>query len=436
MQADPANPSPDDLGESLPPRTTPTWEMELLLSGATVFALLQAYAALAPRAPELAIAAGQRAMPLLLPLLLYLQAAILALSGGLLIHLLLRAFWIALVGLRSVDPAGRVRTSRALGPWQRARVGEAWDALPARIAALDDRATVVFAVALGLARLMGQLFVYASLLVLLGVAIDFASGSRLPAATLFPVLVVVLLAPMLVAVALDNRAGRRGTSTPAWAQRVLAVYSRIGMTAQHSLSLQVLVHRLGGGGIGGRMGAFALVLVLMVVTTLLPLVLRGELTMLIRSGFPQLSIGAAESVRFSHYDALSPDTRLRRTPSIPAAQVEGHWLPLFVPWVDEWHAAPLAACSAPHGEDWIDDAGRATTVLACMAKAQPITLDGTAIGPDWLFTDDGGEGRRGFLAMIDLRSLPAGRHLLTIQPPPAGRDADDPDQVWRIPFWN
>lgn len=431
----PPPPQPDAEG-SLPPRTTPTWEMELLLSGATVFALLQAYAALAPRAPELAVAAGQRAMTLLLPLLLYLQAAMLALAGGLLIHLLLRAYWIALVGLHSVDPAGSVRRSRALGPWQRARVGEAWDAMPARIAALDDRATVVFAVALGLARLMAQLFLYATALVLLGLAIDFASGSRLPAETLFPVLVALLLGPMVAAAAVDNRAGRRGVAVPAWVQRVLAVYSRLGMTAQHSLSLQFLVHRLGGGGIGGRLGMVALVLVLMLATTLLPLVLRGELAQQLRAGFPRLSIGASESVRFVHYDALQPASAIRRTPSIPALQVDDPWLPLFVPWVDEWHAGPLATCSAAHGEDWVGDAGRAAAVLACMAARQPITLDGAPLTPAWMLTDDGGSGRRGFLAMIDLRTVPAGRHELTIQPPPDGRDADDPDRVWRIPFWN
>ncbi len=33
--------SAENSSERLPPRTTPTWEMELLISGATVFALFQ-----------------------------------------------------------------------------------------------------------------------------------------------------------------------------------------------------------------------------------------------------------------------------------------------------------------------------------------------------------------------------------------------------------
>jgi hypothetical protein len=434
MSTEPSPPPAEPEG-ALPPRTTPTWEMELLLSGATVVALLQAYAALAPRAPELAVVAGQEAMPLLLPLLLYLQAAMLGLAGGLLIHLLLRAYWIALVGLHSVDPAGSVRRSRALGPWQRARIGEAWDALPARIAALDDRATVVFAVALGIARLMAQLFVYASILVLLGLGLDFASGGRAPAGVMFPVLVAVLLGPMVTAVAVDNRAGRRGVPTPAWAQRVLGFYDRLGMTAQHSLSLQVMVHRLGGGrGLRGRLGVVVLMLVLMLATTLLPLALRGELTAQFRAGFPRLSIGAAEAVRFNHYDVLVPDGAIRRTPSIPSPEVDGPWLSLFVPWVDEWHADLLAGCSAGHAADWVEGPA-AAAVLACVAEAHPITVDGQPRTIPWLLADDGGLGRRGFVVMIDVRSLPPGRHLLTIQPPPKGRDADAPDRVWRIPFW-
>jgi hypothetical protein len=217
---------------------------------------------------------------------------------------------------------------------------------------------------------------------------------------------------------------------------VLATYSRVGMTAEHSLSLQVMVHRLGGGGTRGRLGAVALVMALMLATTLLPLALRGELAPQFRAGFPRLSIGAAESLRFNHYDALVDDGAIRRTPSIPAPQVEGSWLPLFVPWVDEWHATPLSRCSASMDADWITNPSHASTVLACMAQAQPITLDGVAIQPSWVFSDDGGRGRRGFLVMIDLRAVPAGRHELSILPPPEGRDADAADAVWRIPFWN
>jgi hypothetical protein len=412
--------------------------MELLLSGATVFALLQAYGWLAPNAVDLQRLAGLRMAPLLSPLLLYLQAAMLALAGGFLLHLLLRAYWVALVGLRSVDPLGGVRHSRSFGPWTRERIGAAWDALPQRIAALDDRATVVFAVALGLARLMGQLFLYASLAVLLSLAVDAASAGALPAVVGFIVLVSLLMLPFMAALAADSRAGRRGRDTPPLAQRLLRFYDRIGMTAQHNLSLQFLMHRLtaGRGRTRGVVAMVALMMALMIATSVLPIALRGELGERVRAGFPRLSIGDHATLRGLHYDDTAAGEAARRLPSIPGARIEGAWLPLFIPWVDVWHADPFADCVAPHGEAWRDAAGSARAVLDCMAALQPITLDGQPLVVAWQLVDDPLRDRRGFLAMIDLRGVPSGAHELTIQPAPPGRDAERPDEAWRIPFWN
>lgn len=424
--------------QALPPRTTPTWEMELLLSGATVFALLQAYGWIAPRAPDAARLAGLRLEPLLAPLLLYLQAAMLALAGGLLLHLLLRAFWIALVGLYSVDPAGKVRQSPSLGPWSRARIAAAWDALPTRIAALDDQATIVFAVALGLARLMGQLFLYASVMVLVGLALAAATSDAIPAELTFVTLACLLLLPFVVAIGIDGRAGRRGRPVPAAVQRVLAQYDRIGMTPQHNLSLQVLVYRLsaGGGRLRGVLAMMAIVFTLTVASALLPQALRGDLDDRLRAGFPRLAAGDHATLRGVHYDDSAAGVLAQRVPSIPSMRVEGAWLPLFIPWVDRWHDEGLATCSAPHGAGWRADPATSRATLDCIAALQPITLDGVSVQAPWQLADDPLRDRRGFLVMVDLRGVASGAHELAIQPPPPARDDDAPDTPWRIPFWN
>ena len=428
---------PGTDAELLPPRTTPTWEMELLLSGATVFALLQAYGWVAPRGVDMVQFAGLRMEPLLSPLLLYLQAGMLALAGGFLLHLVLRGYWIALVGLRSVDPAGSMRESSALGPWTRERIAAAWDALPERIATLDDRATVVFAVALGLARLMVQLFLYASLMVALSMVVDGLSAGRVPALTAFVPLVALFMLPFVVCAALDNRAGRLGRPVPRVVQRVLGIYDRLGMTPQHNLSLQFFMHRLtaGRGRARGVVGMFLVVLALMLATTALPPVLRGELGESLRAGFPRLSIGDHATLRGVHYEDTAAGVASRRLPSIPSARVEGDWLPLFIPWVDIWHAESFDACVAPHGTAWRQAAGSARAVLDCMAAQQPITLDGRPLAVAWHLADDPRRDRRGFLVMIDLRELPAGPHELAVAQPPAAREADSPMAVWRIPFW-
>jgi len=424
--------------QALPPRTTPTWEMELLLSGATVFALLQAYGLIAPRIADVAEMAGLRMQLLLSPLLLYLQAAMLALAGGLLLHLLLRAFWIALVGLYSVDPAGRVRKSPSLGPWSRARIAAAWDALPTRIAALDDQATIVFAVALGMARLMGLLFLYAGLMVLVGLALAAVTEDAIPAPATFAVLACLLLVPFVIAIAIDSRAERRGRAVPALVQRILGFYDRIGMTPQHNLSLQVLMYRLsaGGGRLRRALSVMAIIFVLTLCTMALPLALRGDLDDRVRAGFPRLVIGDHATLRGVHYADTASGPLARRVPSIPSMRVEGAWLPLFIPWVDLWHADGLATCSASHASNWRADPVSARAVLDCMAAGQAIALDGAPLQAPWHLVDDPLADRRGFLVMVDLRGVPSGPHELAVQPPPPARDDDAPDTPWRIPFWN
>ena len=427
---------PGTDAEVLPPRTTPTWEMELLLSGATVFALLQAYGWVAPRGVDVVQLAGLRLEPLLSPLLLYLQAGMLALAGGFLLHLILRGYWIALVGLRSVDPVGSLRESSAFGPWTRERIAAAWDALPERIAALDDRATVVFGLALGLARLMAQLFLYASLIVALSMVVEGVSAGRVPALAAAGVLVMLFMLPFAASAALDNRAGRLGRPTPRVVRGVLDVYDRLGVTPQHNLSLQFFIHRLaaGRGRARGVVGMFMLVLVLTLAANALPPILRGELGDRLRAGFPRLSIGDHATLRGVHYDDTASGVASRRLPSIPSARVEGDWLPLFIPWVDVWHADSFDACVAPHGTAWRQAAGSARAVLDCMAAQQPITLDGQPLSVAWHLADDPRRDRRGFLVMIDLRGLAAGPHELVVAQSAAARDPDEPEMAWRIPF--
>jgi hypothetical protein len=86
--------------------TTPTWEVDLLISGVAVFAMLQlpgwlddGVFAVMPRLDE--------AWATLVELLyFYAKSAALILAATFIIHLLLRARWIALVGMHVGLPAG------------------------------------------------------------------------------------------------------------------------------------------------------------------------------------------------------------------------------------------------------------------------------------------------------------------------------------------
>ena len=91
--------------DALPAHTTPTWEVELLISGVAVFAMLQL-----PGLLDDAIFAwrprfSQEWSSVVFLLYVYSKGAAVLLAGTFVVHLLLRARWIALVGLHSIHPA-------------------------------------------------------------------------------------------------------------------------------------------------------------------------------------------------------------------------------------------------------------------------------------------------------------------------------------------
>ena len=103
------------IGEDQPAkRTTPTWESELLISGATVFGLMQ----LPDPLNRLLIVwmNGNEAaiVDLLRTISIYLQFSLITLILTFVLHLLARGYWIALVGLHSVYPQG-VRCAEVAG---------------------------------------------------------------------------------------------------------------------------------------------------------------------------------------------------------------------------------------------------------------------------------------------------------------------------------
>ena len=113
----------DDGATALPRHTTPTWEVELLISGVAVFAMLQLPELLDNYILDWAPRLVDRWAKLLFVVYVYAKSAALILAVTFVIHLLLRARWIALVGMLSIYPEGR-----GLGPLpprpQRARVRE------------------------------------------------------------------------------------------------------------------------------------------------------------------------------------------------------------------------------------------------------------------------------------------------------------------------
>ena len=224
-------PSPRSSGpDALPQHTTPTWEVELLISGVAVFAMLQLPGWLDAHYFDLHARLGADWRPILQTAFLYLRATAMILAATFVLHLLLRAAWIALVGLDSVYPEGVDWPRLRVGPLTRsllhARNGSFADA----IERADNRATLVFASGV----LLAQVTLKFVLLIVLAAAVVLAAGMihPIPAAGVWAMLAfTAFLLPFVLAWAFDRRWGARLRPDGRIARTLTAIlrgYLRIG----------------------------------------------------------------------------------------------------------------------------------------------------------------------------------------------------------------
>jgi hypothetical protein len=441
---DDANPGLDtgNPADFLPARTTPTWEIEILLSGASVFALFQLYGALQQGMTPLIERLSPEMAGLWSMLGTYVQAGVLGLAIGFGAHLAIRAFWAAAVGLHSIDPTGSLGRTETVGPAQRALLAARWARQPERIAQLDDTATIVFALSLGLSQVMLGLIAMVLVAMAIGFAVHVASGGAVPLTPLVMGVMGLPLLPLMVATAVDGHRGKKGQPPAPWTVPVIRAYSVIGMSADGNIGLQMMVHRLSSGrrSYRGTVALMLLMTLLMVGVGSTIVIDRVGMGTLMKGEFPRLQPGQDEALRSIHYlDRLPPDEVLN-APVLPSELSSGPYLRLFIPYVPHWHDETLAGCReasrpADAEEDWRLAPGASAAVLRCFAATIAVQLDGNAVETPWMFSDDRRHDRRGFVVMIDVRALPAGRHELAVQQPAAALDEGERDAPWRIPFW-
>ena len=437
----PDRPDAPHPADALPARTTPTWEIEILLSGASVFALFQLYDGLQRALFEVFERLSPEALAMWSTLGGYVQAGVLALALGFVAHLLIRAYWAAAVGLYSIDASGSLARTRTVGPAQRQMLADRWERLPQRIAELDDLATLVFSVSLGLAKVMGVLVLLALCSATVGLTAATLGDGRIDAARTMMLVLGLSILPSLVATLVDNHRGKRQRPALRWTSVVLRPYAAIGLTADGNLSVQMMAHRLSGGrrSLKGTTVTALLMVSLVMIVILVPTLQRVGVGALLKGDYPALEAGQFHALRAVHYLDRLPADEVVRAPAIPSEIATGPYLRLFIPYVPHWHDGLLADCrGAPRSataEDWRHDAIASAATLRCLAEALPVRLDGRPVQALWLFAEDRRADRRGFVVMIDVRALEPGRYELQVEAPEAAFERDEPRVPWRIPFW-
>lgn len=422
----------DQTREQLPAHTTPTWEMELLVSGATIFGLLQLPGFLDRSYYRAVNLSSEAYASLLMPLWLYAKVAVVTLLLTFLLHLCLRGFWVALVGMSSAFPGG-VRWDRlGLGPIARERFAVQGDPIPAAIERADNRATRVFGVGFGFAMMMLLPLVLVVLAIVLSLLLGAVLGKAYPMQILLALVALAVL-PWALASVLDRRFGERLGQRPAWRRAIGGVaefYGRRGFGPPTTPLMALFVSHAGRPRFVGT--AIAVILPVALVIVMQAAFARGQTPL----GFRLAVSGKQTFSPFASPGAFYADQRseawtLLPLPYIPSRVVEGPYLELFIPFIARRHDAALQhACPAALGRGQ-DHRAR----LQCLASMTAIQLDGKAVAVPLLESTDPVTGQPGLLAMLPVRGLAPGQHELSLSEPDWSPDDDEAPRRYRIPFW-
>ena len=433
------NDTPTPPVAAMPNRTTPTWEMELLVSGATVFGLLQ----LPAQADRLLFGfynSSNFAVATLTPSLwVYVKFSLLTLIATFIVHLCLRGYWVALVGLHSVYPQGFRwdRMTTKLGPHYLASSRELTGEIDTVIERADNRASIAFGLGFGMATMMLMPMVVVSAIMVVVWLYEVLGGDGVHAmiATVVLGMVVMLVFVALVAwdksrgaaAGLDSRKGR-------WARGFFRFYGRLGFNRANNTLITLY-----GSNEGNRRTATVIGVVM---TAVMALVIWQILSERLGwsagdfAGLPDDVPMAVETLLPQHYASQRGDAvRMDPLPHIPDPVVRGHYLRLFVPYLPLRHNKAMAT-RCPEALAIDDDTGPRAR-LDCLAAIHAVAIDGNPVAIRFDAAEDPRTGQRGMIAMIPVHDLAPGRHELTLMRAPRNRrkDADEPPKPHRIPFW-
>ena len=417
-------------------RTARTWEVELLISGVAVFAMLQLPGWLDDRVFELEPRLGEDWRPVLLMSYFYAKSAAVVLAVTFALHLLLRAQWIALVGMHSVYPRGVLLERLRMGPIQRAIEESRHDSTEDAIERADNRASVVFAIGVTVAFILASVCVFFCGSLLLVTGLSQAFDWRLDPLKMMMVVFAVFMAPFLAAATIDQGlAGRLrpGGSVHRATHAVLSFYTRIGMGRRSNRIIALLTSN------GGERRMLALVFGAMIAAivgvSIAFTAMRSSSVVGSYGLFPDIPALRIDS---AHYDDQRNPARDDALPFVQSSVVTGPYLELVVPFrPSRAGEAMRQTCTQMKG---LTGDALAMARLTCLHQLHAVTLDGMPLANlRYEIASDPRTDRPALLAMIDVRSLAKGRHELRVARPPRGNRAPDPDSpdpgFHRIVFW-
>jgi hypothetical protein len=446
--ASPYDPEMKEAGQL----TSPTWELELFLSGALVFATFQLpdlvekfFHALEPH-----VAGVTRTV--VLDLSLYAKSIAYTLLITFTVHLVGRAQWVALMGLQSVFPKGIRWDELKIGPIARRMYERRTPSLGRVIAVLDNFCSIIFSMGM----MFVVLFLFSATIVGVTGGLGWLLSKGITGGRYFDAwflgIVAIFVAIPLVSGLLDRKLGPK-LAPDSTAYRVISAALRFSFALNFVRSIGPMMWVL-MSNIGRRKAVLALYAGLMgiiFVSTVDVMVRRGAVGL---NNYDYYGPSVLHGVASAHYENQRKPDANPREPMIQSDIIRDPYVRLFIPYSPGRHNAalaqacpglkPLQAEGLQVGGDTPVPDSLAVPALRCIAKVHDVKLDGAPIpNLDFAFYEHPATGLRGVVAYIAVDSLPRGRHVLTVMPaPPVPTPTDSADladarwkQPYVIPFW-
>ena len=399
----------------IPRRTTPTWEMELLLSGALVFSLLQL--------PTLIDTLQMRLLPMFsfgvstatLIVGLYLRAGLLALCFAFIAHLAVRAYWVALIGINSVFPGKPDWSKSWNSPIGKRVASQTWIPLEERIEAADNVASVIFALGIACVVMMLSLSVVISVMIAFGMALTALSGGRISSFAGFLIGCAIPMALALIGPTIDQIAGKR-LKEDSWLARAIAKSYFWQINAPGFAHMGAITSPI---FLNVKLKTLSKFLIaLPVLAILIASVMSSVQNISNRSRFEHfLPVDStAETLRPGHYrNQRRGQARYQNNATIESMELGDKALLLFVPLsVDRHGRRILSTCPQLKALPSTERGSEAH--LRCTAELLAPQLDGKAMDASsatWML--DGHSGFEGLAWRVDNALIAPGKHVLRIK---------------------
>lgn len=410
-----------------------TDEIELLISAAVFFGLLQIPGRLVEWWNEWSRHQSASGIELGQMLMQIGYGLVFALLASFFVHLVLRAFWIGLIGLRSAFPEGvdwakLARNAPITTEYQRANT----PSIGSAIVRIDRAASIVFICA-GL--LVSMTLVGAALVI----PLFFLGGRQAP--WIFYAVLVLLMLPAILQLVLDQGLASRSPqwATKPWLRRIViavtAISSRVMPRGLLLAPLLTLQSRLPPVAF-----AFGLTITMMSVMLAFPLHLWSQKGIDSNSVYRVVDNAVARHgiTRLAPLQSGSPAQM--QLPSLDRVQVDGAFVELFVPLRPRQDDGALRA-RCPSYASGVSEAGidssAAGALRDCIAALWRITLDGRPIEPGAFDLARQGS-QRGLLAMLQTSDLAPGRHQIVATRLPIrviGQKLREPPPPHSLLFW-